>query len=331
VTAVRSLRPAAAAVIPLVALMWLVAGLVAAAAEGYDVAPTWLLVLNQLVLAPLAVGAAWWVGRFLGGIVMGAVLPLALVLLPPLGVLFAQAKHRDVYVDEVLTRAIGIADGASFPAATVALVAAALVLHSLSSRGRPLAAALAGAAAGASALLEPSSALLVVGIALAYAFARRPLEAAAFTAAVAAPLIIVAARTGIELEISLDAFGANMEGLREYYWSDRLLQWLPLAGAIGAARSSPAAALLLGGWFGAFTVAEGASRNLEIVDGSFLVAFLPALPSFCLLVACIPLLVPTGPAQIRRLGRDGLSPLLGSAMRARANRSRPPSAGRPGR
>lgn len=310
--------------------MWLLAAVVAATTEGYDLAPAWLLVLNQLILVPLAVGAAWWVGRFLGGVVMGAVLPLALVLLPPLGVLFAQAKHREVYVGEVLTRAIGIADGTSFPAAMVALVAAALVLHSLSGRGRPLAAALAGAAAGASALLEPSSALLVVGIMLAYAFAGRPMEAAAFVAAVAAPLILVAARTGIELEVSWDAFGVNMAGLREYYWSNRLLQWLPLAGAIGAARCSPAAALLLGGWFGAFTVAEGASRNLEIADGSFLVAFLPALPSFCLLVACIPLLIPTGPARLQRLERDGLSLLLGSAMRARANRSTPPSAGRPG-
>ena len=45
-----------------------------------------------------------------------------------------------------------------------------------------------------------------------------------------------------------------------------MLQWLPLAGAIGAARRSPPTGLLLGVWVGAFALAYGASPNVGIGD-----------------------------------------------------------------
>ncbi len=77
---------------------------------------------------------------------------------------------------------------------------------------------------------------------------------------------------GVGLDVSWDAFDGNMTGLREYTWSNRLLQWLPLAGAIGAARGSLPSRCLLGGWFGAFAFAWGASPQLGVGDGSFFVA-----------------------------------------------------------
>jgi len=103
---------------------------------------------------------------------------------------------------------------------------------------------------------------------------------------------------GVGLDVTKDAFDGNMTGLREYMWSNRILQWLPLAGAVGIARRSPLAALLLAVWFGAFAYAYGASPNLDVSDGSFLAAFVPALPAFSLLVASVPLLVPTVPARL---------------------------------
>ena len=63
VTAVRALRAAAPAVVPFVALAWVVAAVVAAAAEDYDQAPSCLLLVNQLLLAPALIGAAWWLGQ----------------------------------------------------------------------------------------------------------------------------------------------------------------------------------------------------------------------------------------------------------------------------
>ena len=113
-------------------------------------------------------------------------------------------------------------------------------------------------------------------------------------------MAVAALSHGIGLDVSKDAFDLNIAGLREYTWSNRTLQWLPLAGAIGVARLSPLTALLLAIWFGTFTLAYGASPNVSVGDGSFFAAFVPALPAFSLLVAAVPLLVPTLPARLER-------------------------------
>jgi hypothetical protein len=249
---------AARALAPFVALAWVVAATVAAAASGYERAPWWLLLLNQLLLAPVLVGAAWWLGRTVAGRVGSVAAPLAVVLVPVLGALYANAKLRDAYVDRVLTEAVGVADGWGFAAGALLLLAVALVV----TKRRSLAAA---------------GATLALGV-----------------------IAVAALGHGIGLDVSKDAFDLNIAGLREFTWSNRTLQWLPLAGAIGVARLSPLTALLLAIWFGTFTLAYGASPNVTVGDGSFFAAFVPAIPAFSLLVAAVPLLVPTLPARLER-------------------------------
>ncbi|MBA2462847.1 MAG: hypothetical protein H0V45_13965 [Actinobacteria bacterium] len=297
--AASGVRAAAATAAPFVVLMWLVAGAVAAAAEGYERAPWWLIGVNQLVLVPAAVVAVLWLGESLGGRAIGFLAALLLALLPALGVLYALSGYRDTYVDRFLTQAVGIGDGGRFPAGALSVVAGALALRSLAGDRTRSAAVLGGLAAGSAALVHPSGALVLVGIALAYAVAWRPVEAGLLGAAAAPGLALAAAVHGVGLDVSWDAFTGSMAGLREYLWSNRVLQWLPLAGAIGATRGSLPAAFLLAGWFAAFAVVYGASPQASVEDGSFLAAFVPALPAFCLLVACLPLLVPTLPARLR--------------------------------
>ena len=287
-TAVRDLRAPAVAVAPFVALMWLVAAGVAATADDYDQASWWLLLLNQLLLVPVLAGSAWWLGRTVAGAVGAVAFPLAVALVPVIGVLYANERFRETYTDLVLTEAVGIAAGAQF---------------------------------AAGALLLCSVSLLVAAV------ARDRVDAVLAAAGAALALVVIAfaaLREGIGLDVSWDAFDANMGGLREFTYSNRLLQWLPLAGAIGMARCSVPAAVLVGGWFGAFALAWGASPNVDVGDGSFAVAFVPALPAFSLLVVCVPLLVPTLPARLKELELDGLT----SWSRGRASRGTPPSAGR---
>jgi hypothetical protein len=295
--ALRSALPPVAAA---TAAGWLVAGLTAASADGYDQAPALLLALDLLVLLPAAVAAAWWIGSALNGPVLGAVFAGALVLVPPAGVVYSLSGFRDTYVEIVLPEAVGIADSGAFAAGALLVVSGALLLHALAS-GAPLPAGLAGLVAGAAALAEPSAVLFLVGAALACALALRASTTAVFAAGVAAPLLaLVLWRGGGWVDVSWSAFEANMAGLREYLWSNRLLQWLPVAGVIGVLRRSLPAAGLLGGWFGAFALSEGASPDLAVGDGSFLVAFVPALPAFALLLASVPLLVPTLSARLER-------------------------------
>jgi len=101
-------------------------------------------------------------------------------------------------------------------------------------------------------------------------------------------------------------FTSNMAGLREFFWSQRLLQWLPLAGAIAVARRSPPLALLLGGLTLSFGVVQGSQPGATLDGGAIFRVLLPALPAYVLLAAAIPLLVPTLAA---RLGRR-LDPLV---------------------
>ena len=283
----------------LVACGWLVAALVASwAGEAAD-ASSWQLLLNQAVLLPAAVLAVYDVGRRLGGLWLGVWFGVVLLVLPLVGWAYALPAYRDTFRDRVLVEAVGAAAGGRFAAGALSAVAAALLLRALQERGwiLPLA---AGVAAGLAIVVEPAACLFVIGAVLGCAVARRfdVLAVLAAPVVVGGVIALLARDAGIGLDVSWDAFSANMAGLREYTWSNRVLQWLPIAGTIGLARRSGTAAALFGGWVGAFALAEAASADRPVESGAFFLAFLPALPALAVLVAAIPLLVPGLPARL---------------------------------
>lgn len=108
-------------------------------------------------------------------------------------------------------------------------------------------------------------------------------------------------------DLTLDAFNANMANLREYFWSQRLLQWIPLAGAVAVARRSIPLALALAGWLGAYVVLRAAQPGVTVEDGELFRALLPALPAYVLLASALPLLVPTLAARLGPLARPAES------------------------
>ena len=91
-------------------------------------------------------------------------------------------------------------------------------------------------------------------------------------------------------DLSQDTFKANMAGLREYFWSHRVLQWIPIAGIVAVARRSMLGAVLLGGWLAAYVVVRAAQTGIGVEDGELFGALLPALPAYALLAASLPLL-----------------------------------------
>ncbi len=283
----------------LVAAGWLVAALVAAKAGDAADAPGWLLVVNQAVLLPAAVLSIYALGLALGGRLLAVWFGAVLVALPLAGWLYALPAYRATFRDGPLVEAVGVADSGRFAAGALLLVAGTLLLAAIVHAQLGLAAA-AGLAAGAAIVVEPSSCLFVAGAVLACAVARAPLAFAAFAGPVlvAAVVVLVAQDPDVGIDVSWSAFSANLAGLREYTWSNRVLQWLPLAGTVGLARRSPVAAALAAGWLAAFVVAEGASAERSVQDGGFFLALIPALPAFALLVAAIPLLVPGVPARL---------------------------------
>ena len=109
-------------------------------------------------------------------------------------------------------------------------------------------------------------------------------------------------------DLSLDAFEANMAGLREFFWSQRLLQWAPLAGVVAVARKSVPLALGLAGWLGGYVLFRVAQPGVGFENAEVFRGLLPALPAYVLLVSALPLLVPTLAARLGPLARPAGAP-----------------------
>ena len=293
-------------------------------ASSLDLLPL-TTILQVAVLGPIATVAVYDIGARIAGRAAGLWCSLTWVLAPFLATPLFVDRYQERWTDQVLVQALGLTQLADFPSTVLVLVAAALVLRSLEA-GAVREAALAGAVAGFALGMKPSNALFLFGPAAAYLLARRWRGAAVFAVSLApaaltllvwkqrgvgsVPLFAVEearlavsqlAASGIpladsyldRLPLDLDDWERNMSNLREFFWSARLAQWAPVAGAIAVARRSlPAAGLLLG-WLLGYVVVKGSSDVASIESASFWRLVMPALPACVLLVAAIPLLVPT--------------------------------------
>lgn len=109
-------------------------------------------------------------------------------------------------------------------------------------------------------------------------------------------------------DLSRDAFDGAMAGLREYFWSQRLLQWMPIAGVIAVARRSVPLALALGAWVGGYVLFRWGHPGGGFENGELFRELLPALPAYVLLASALPLLVPTLAARLGPLARPAETP-----------------------
>lgn len=266
------------------------------------------VLLNVVLLGPLSLVAAYWLAGRIGGRLLGRATIVLWLLGPWLLFAVALEPYDGVIRDRVLPLVLGLTAEPAYPAAVALICAAALVAHSLGRRALGLT-ALAGLCAGAAVAIEPSALLFVAAGGAAYLTAARPREAALFALTVAPAVVALAfwdGRGHADTEalsfgpVSWDQFSANMAGLREYFWSQRFLQWLPLAGTVAVARRSLPLATLLGGWVLALALVEGSSPSAGIDGAGLFRVLLPALPAYVVLVAAIPLLVPTLAQRLRR-------------------------------
>jgi hypothetical protein len=252
-------------------------------------------------------------------------------------------RYHEKWTEQFLPQATGLTAMADFPSMVAVLAAAFFVTRSLTPQ-RLLDAALAGLLLGAAGGLKPPNLLLGFGAALAYPIARRWREAAAFGGALVMGLLMLAfwkqralgtlpvfalqevrlaaGATPMALDLNihryvqldLDHWRLQMAQLREFFFSPRLAQWALLAGLLAVVRARRSAiAGLLAGWLAAFILVKGFNENADIQANTFWRLLMPAWPAYLLLLASIPLLVPT---LIRRLG-PRLAPPTDGAVRAR--------------
>jgi hypothetical protein len=288
-----------------------------------------LVVLDVLVLGPIAILCVYGIAATIGGRLLGYWAAALWVLAPFAAIPLFVDRYHEKWVDHFLPQALGLTAMPDFPSMVLVLGAAYFVVRSLSP-GTVTDAALAGLLAGAAGGLKPANYLFVLGAALAYAIALRWREGVVFGIALVPSLLALyfwkdrglgyvpalsleqtrlAAGSGAAfLDLNLDRYidldfehwREQMGQLREYFWSARLAQWAPIAGLLAVLRMRRwAIAGLLAAWLGAFIVVKGFSERASIETNTFWRLLMPAWPAYLLLLAAIPLLVPT---LAKRLG-----------------------------
>jgi hypothetical protein len=302
------------------------------------------LVLGQvLVLGPIALLCVYGIAARIGGRLLAYWASFLWVIAPFAVIPLFVDRYQERWSEQFLPQALGLTAMADFPSLVVVLAGVLFVVRSLSP-GRVPDAVLAGLLVGAAGALKPPNLLVAVGVALAYVVARRWREGLACGAAIVPALLVLllwkvrglgeipafaieqarlaAGSVPPVAELKLDRYfdldfehwREQMGELREFFWSARVAQWAPVAGLVAVLRVRRGAiAALLGGWLAAFLVVKGFSTRATIESGSFWRLLMPAWPAYLLLLASIPLLVPT---LARRLG-DRMQPPQSSSVSLR--------------
>jgi hypothetical protein len=247
----------------------------------------WLLVLVGL---PVALFCLYRIASALGGRWLGLLSAAVWVVVPFAMIRLFDPRYRVTYENRIVPRALGLTESGEFPTMVVLLVACLFVLRALRD-GRPRA-LLGGLAAGAAAMIDAAGLLFVPAVLVALVAAGRRRLVVAFALGLLPGIVVVLSRhTGDAI-----AFGSwhqlkqNGIFIREFFYSLRVLEYLPVAGFLAVGRRSIPAALLIGGWFATFLFIQGTSS--AVADYTFWRPMLPALPAYVLLASALPLLVP---------------------------------------
>jgi hypothetical protein len=284
-----------------------------------------IVLVNTLVLLPVALLAIYGIGARIGGRVFGYWTAALWIAVPFVAIpLFVQRYHGK-YVEQTLPQTFGLTPLADFPSMVLLLIAAYLVLRAIDTRDWRDA-VLAGLVVGFAFCVKPSNAIffpapfvalflarrwwqilwfgaaIVPGLALIVLWKQRgigtqPLFASGGDGSLAAlgiplPSGTLAGGIGKYININWHHLQENKDSLREFFWAVRPLQWLGIAGVLALLRRGWAKAGLVAVWFYAFLVVKGTSEQARVEDASFFRLLMPAFPAFVLLLAAVPLLAP---------------------------------------
>jgi hypothetical protein len=303
--------------------------------------------LNVLFLGPLLLWAIYGLAARIAGRAFGLLAAAMWVVLPFAVIPLWRDDYHERYVEQFLPGALGLTALADFQSMVLLLVGALLFMRALETRAS-LDAVAAGLVVGFAFGIKPSNGLFLAAPVVAAVLARRLRPLLPFGLALLPALLTLAlwkqrglgsvpafaleethlataavlGLPGVDRYVDLDWANLhdNANNLREYFWSARLLEWLPIAGAVGVARRSWPLAGLLATWFGTFLVVKGTTPLSTVSSGSFFRFVMPGYPAYFLLAVSTLLLVPTLGGKLarnwpelpaRRLGRR---PVIGLAV-----------------
>ena len=277
-----------------------------------------LVLLNTLVLLPLALLCVYGIAARIAGRLFGYFAAALWIALPYLGVLFVEPGYHQKYTELTLPQLLGLTSVPDFPATVALLISAYLCLRALDAASW-YAAGGAGLAAGYSIGIKPSNSIFLVAPAVLFLFERwralvpfaAGLAPALLTLALwkyrglgelaAAPAETTRVASGVgDLLNRIHRPSLNswehlhqvLLALREHFWVARVIEWLPIAGCIALLARSRRAFLLVGSWFIVYLLAKGTYVPASVDDASFWRILMPAFPAYLLLAAAVVLLLP---------------------------------------
>jgi hypothetical protein len=293
-----------------------------------------IVLLNTLVLGPVALVCVYGIASRIAGRLFGYWAALLWIALPYLGILFVEPGYHQKYTELTLPQLLGLSSVPDYPSTVALLMAAYFAMRALDSPTWYPAAA-AGLAAGYGLAIKPSNSIFLFAPALlllvlkwrallpfALGLAPALLTLALWkyrglgqlAAAPAEPMPLAGGVGGLGRRIynpdlnSWNHLHQVLLALREHFWASRVMEWLPLAGMVALLLRSRRGFLLLAPWFVAYLLLKGTYNPASVDDASFWRILMPAYPAFLLLAASVVLLVPgvrarPAPLELRLRGR----------------------------
>jgi len=258
-----------------------------------------LVLLQTLVLLPLALLAVYGVASRIGGRPLGYVAAAGWVVVPYAVHPLFGAGYHPTYVEQLLPRGLGLTGLGGLPSLVCVLVAAYFAVSSIDTAD-PVHAALGGLFAGFAVALDPANILFLAAPAVGYALAQRWSTALVFGAALLPALLAVTLWQyrglghvpHIHAQVDLHHLKALRVDFRDAFYSDRLVELPFIAGVIALGRRSWIKSAFVSAWFLSYLLVRGSAPETSVGTGSWFGALMPAYPAFLIACCSMLLLVP---------------------------------------
>jgi hypothetical protein len=276
-----------------------------------------IILFNTIVLLPAGVVAMYGIGERIAGRLFGYWVALLWIVIPFIGIPYALKGYHQKWTEITMPQLLGLGAMSDYPSMIALVVGAYFCLRAVE-RGGWLNGATAGFFVGYAFAIKPSNFVFIFVPAVLFLVwrVRASISFAIGLAPCLAALGVwkITGQGGLPWRTTTPAervaFGPsgfahrylrgnswtqlhdNLIQLREFLWSDRLLEFIVVAGIVALLVRNRRAGAFVGLWFVTFLLLKGTYVNSRVEDATFWRLMMPAFPAFVLLAASLPLLVP---------------------------------------